>query len=202
MDCSLPGSSVRGIFLARILEWIAISFSRGSSRLRERTGDTALQADALPSELPGSGRSAGKGIGYPVQYSWASLVAQLVKNLPAKQETGFRFLGWEDPWSRNRLPTPVFWPREFYGLYSLSGCKESDTTERLCLTSLHTHSHSSKPSYQALFPAQLHSLPTELSVVCSYFSPVPYPHSSKSDLVKIKALPCLKCPNAFSLLSG
>ena len=118
MDCSLPGSSVHEISQARILEWIAISFSRGSSRLRERTGDTALQADALPSELPGSGRSAGKGIGYPVQYSWASLVAQLVKNLPAKQETGFRFLGWEDPWSRNRLPTPVFWPGEFRGLYS------------------------------------------------------------------------------------
>ena len=129
-------------------------------------------------------------------------IAQLVKNLLAKQETLVQFLGREDRQRRNRLPTPVFWPREFYGLYSLSGCKESDTTERLCLTSLHTHSHSSKPSYQALFPAQLHSLPTELSVVCSYFSPVPYPHSSKSDLVKIKALPCLKCPNAFSLLSG
>ena len=33
--------------------------------------------------IPGSGRSAGEGIGYPLQYSWASLVAQLVKNLPA-----------------------------------------------------------------------------------------------------------------------
>ena len=37
MDCSLPGSSVHGIFQARILEWVAISFSRGSSRLRNRT---------------------------------------------------------------------------------------------------------------------------------------------------------------------
>ena len=37
MDCSLPGSSVHGIFQARILEWVAISFSRGSSRLRDRT---------------------------------------------------------------------------------------------------------------------------------------------------------------------
>ena len=37
--------------------------------------------------IPGSGRSAGEGIGYPLQYSWASLVAQLVKNLPAMQET-------------------------------------------------------------------------------------------------------------------
>ena len=36
---------------------------------------------------PGLGRSSGEGIGYPSQYSWASLVAQLVKNLPAMQET-------------------------------------------------------------------------------------------------------------------
>ena len=39
-----------------------------------------------PSSIPGSGTSAGEGIGYPLQYSWASLVAQLVKNLPAMQE--------------------------------------------------------------------------------------------------------------------
>ena len=45
----------------------------------------------------GSGRSAGEGIGYPLQYSWASLVAQLVKNLPAMRETWVRSLGWEDP---------------------------------------------------------------------------------------------------------
>ena len=37
--------------------------------------------------IPGSGRSAGEGVGYPLQCSWASLVAQLVKNLPAMQET-------------------------------------------------------------------------------------------------------------------
>ena len=47
--------------------------------------------------IPGSGRSAGEGIGYPLQYSWASLVAQLLKNLPAMQETWVRSLGWEDP---------------------------------------------------------------------------------------------------------
>ena len=40
-----------------------------------------------PGSIPGSGRSAGDGIGYPLQYSWASLVAQLVKNPPAMQET-------------------------------------------------------------------------------------------------------------------
>ena len=45
-----------------------------------------------PGSIPGSGRSAGEGIGYPLQYSCTSFVAQLVKNLPAIQETGF------DPW--------------------------------------------------------------------------------------------------------
>ena len=50
-----------------------------------------------PGSIPGSGRSAREGIGYPLQYSGASLVAQLVKNLPAMQETPVRFLSREDP---------------------------------------------------------------------------------------------------------
>jgi len=50
-----------------------------------------------PGLIPGSGRSTGEGIGYPLQYSWASLVAQLVKNPPAVRETWVRSLGWEDP---------------------------------------------------------------------------------------------------------
>ena len=50
-----------------------------------------------PGSIPGSGRSTGEGIGYPLQYSWASLVAQLIKNLPAMQETPVQFLDLEDP---------------------------------------------------------------------------------------------------------
>ena len=50
-----------------------------------------------PSLIPGLSRSAGEGIGYPLQYSWASLVAQLVKNPPTVQETWVQSLGWEDP---------------------------------------------------------------------------------------------------------
>ena len=46
--------------------------------------------------IPGSGRSPGEGISYPLQYSWASLIARLVKNLPAIQETPVPFLGRED----------------------------------------------------------------------------------------------------------
>ena len=50
-----------------------------------------------PGSISGSGRSAGEGIGYPLQYSWASLVAQLVKNPPAVQKTWVQSLGWEEP---------------------------------------------------------------------------------------------------------
>ena len=50
-----------------------------------------------PSSIPGSGRSSEEGIGYPLQYSWASLLAQLVKNSPTTWETWVRSLGWEDP---------------------------------------------------------------------------------------------------------
>ena len=49
-----------------------------------------------PSSIPGSGRSAGEGMGYPVQYSWASLVVQLLKNPPAMWEIWVQSLGWED----------------------------------------------------------------------------------------------------------
>ena len=50
----------------------------------------------LANSILGSGRSLGKGIGNPIQFSWASLVAQLVKNPPTMWETWVRSLGWED----------------------------------------------------------------------------------------------------------
>ena len=55
-----------------------------------------------PSLIPGLGRSLGEGIGYPLQYSWASLVAQLVKNSLAMRETWVRSLGWEDPLEKGK----------------------------------------------------------------------------------------------------
>ena len=64
----------------------------GSSAGKEsacNAGDLAL--------IPGSGRFPGEGIGYPLQYYWASLMAQMVKNSPAMQETLVQSLGWEDP---------------------------------------------------------------------------------------------------------
>ena len=53
MGCSLPGSSAHGIFQTRVLEWVAISFSRGSSQPRDWTWVSCTASDALPSEPPG-----------------------------------------------------------------------------------------------------------------------------------------------------
>ena len=55
-----------------------------------------------PSSILGSGRSTGERIGYPLQYSWASLVAQLVKNPPAIWETWVRSLDWKDPLEKGK----------------------------------------------------------------------------------------------------
>ena len=55
-------------------------------------------------------------------------MAQLVKNPPAMWEPGFDPWVGKIPWRRERLPTSVFWPGEFHGLYSLWGRKESDAT--------------------------------------------------------------------------
>ena len=52
--------------------------------------------------IPRSGRSPGEGVGCPLQYSWASLVAQLVKNPPAMRETWVSSLGWEDPLEKGK----------------------------------------------------------------------------------------------------
>ena len=56
--------------------------------------------------IPGLGRSTGEGIGYPLQYSWAFLVAQPVKNPPVMRETWVRSLGWEDPLEKAKA-TPL-----------------------------------------------------------------------------------------------
>ena len=55
-----------------------------------------------PGLIPGWGRSAGEGIDYPLQYCWASLVAQLAKNPPAMREIWVRYLGWEDPLEKGK----------------------------------------------------------------------------------------------------
>ena len=62
-----------------------------------------------PGSIPGLGSSAGEGIGYSLWYSWASLVAQLVKNLPAMQETWVLSLGWDDPLEKATHSSVLAW---------------------------------------------------------------------------------------------
>ena len=130
------------ILQARKLEWVATPSSRGSSQLRDQTQVSCTagrffnnwptrEALIKLGSIPGLGRSAGEGIGYPLQYlclplwlSWWRICLQCGR-------PGFSpWLG-KIPWRRERLPTPVFWPGEFHGLYSPWGHKESDTTEWL-----------------------------------------------------------------------
>ena len=74
-----------------------------------------------PGSIPGLRRSAGERIGYPLKYYWASLVAQLVKNMPAMWETRVLFLGWEDPLEKGRtthssiLTWRISWTVEYTG---------------------------------------------------------------------------------------
>ena len=71
------------------------------------------------------GRSSGEGIGYPLQYSWASLAAQMVKNLPALQKTWVRSLDWEDPLEEGMtthssiLAWRIPWTGELGGLFPM-----------------------------------------------------------------------------------
>ena len=63
--------------------------------------ESACNAGDLGS-IPGLGRSAGEGKGYTIQFSWASLVVQLVKNLPVMQETSVQSLGLEEPLEKGK----------------------------------------------------------------------------------------------------
>ena len=71
-----------------------------------------------PASIPGLRWTDGEGIGSPLQYSRASLAAQLVKNLPAMWETWVQSLGWEDPMEKGTATHSSILPGEFHGLYS------------------------------------------------------------------------------------
>ena len=75
------------ILQPRILEWVAVSYARGSSQPRIKPASPALQVDSLPTEPPGK----------PTLYIRTSLVAEMIKNQPEMWDTFFRSLGWEDP---------------------------------------------------------------------------------------------------------
>ena len=94
----------------------------GASLIAQLVGKESACNAGDPGWIPGSGRSAGEGIGYPVQYSWASLVAQLVKKLLAMRETRAPSLGLEDSPGEGKG-----YPLQYSGLENRR--KESDTTE-------------------------------------------------------------------------
>ena len=141
MFCELFVSSLAGI--KRLSKHLMYPIHQGfpdSSVAKESACDSVN-----PGWIPGSGRSTGERIGYPLQYSWASLVAQLAKNLPAKQETKVRSLGWEDLLKKGKAThsSTLAW-RIPYSPYSPWGRKESTL-----LIDFHVTSHSS-PSVQGL----------------------------------------------------
>ena len=82
----------------------------GSLSSSSASKESACNAGDLGS-IPGSGRSPGERKGYPLQYSWASLVAQLVKNPPAMQETWVQSLGREDPLETGKATHSSSWMR-------------------------------------------------------------------------------------------
>ena len=82
-----------------------------------------------PGSIPGSGRYPGEGIGYSLQYSWASLVTQLVKNLPAMRETWVWSLSWEDPLGEGKGYT-----LQYSGLENSMDCIEGVTKGRTWLS--------------------------------------------------------------------
>ena len=96
-----------------------------------------------PRLIPGLRRSPGEGIGCPLQYSWACLVAQMVKNPPAMRETWVQSLGWEDsPGGGHGNPFQYSFLENPHGQRSLAsyrpwGYKESDMTEQLSTQRTH-----------------------------------------------------------------
>ena len=88
-----------------------------------------------PGSIPGLGRSSGEGKGYPLQYSWASLVAHVVKNPPVMWETWVRSLDWEDfPGEGKGYPLPYSGLENSMG-YIVHGVAKSQTR----LSNFHFH---------------------------------------------------------------
>ena len=127
--------------LSRCGEWVneLISAIQGAQSFPDSSIGKESACNARdPGSIPGLGRSTGEGIGYPLQYSWASLWLSWQRIHLQCRRPGFDPWVGKILWRRERLLTPVFWPGEFHGLYSPWSRKESDTTERLSLTLSHT----------------------------------------------------------------
>ena len=132
MDCSLPSSSVSGISQQEF--WRGFSFPAPGYLPDPGTEPVSLVPPA----------QVGRFFTTTPPLFRCFLVTQTVKNLPAMQEAWVGSLGWEDPWRRKWLPTPIFTPGEFHGLRSLEGFipqgrKRSNTAEQHTHTPSQTH---------------------------------------------------------------
>ena len=102
---SLVGYSPRGCKESDTTERLHFHFSlscKNRASLVAQIVKNLLALQETPSLIPGSGRYPGEGIGYPLQCSWTSLVAQMVKNPPEIWETWVQTLGWEDSLEKER----------------------------------------------------------------------------------------------------
>ena len=120
--------TLSSLYISAYLQFVPLLGFPGGSNGKEsacNAGDPGL--------IPGLGRSPGEGNGYPLQYSWPSLVAQLVKNLPAMQETLVQSLGQEDPLEKEMathssiLAWRISWTEEPGGLLIVHGITNSRT---------------------------------------------------------------------------
>ena len=86
-----------------VCPWLVRGFPHSSvgKKKKKKKKKSACNAGD-PSLIPGLGRSSEEGIGYPLQYSWVSLVVQLEKNPPAMQESWVQSLAWEDPLEKGK----------------------------------------------------------------------------------------------------
>ena len=154
MDCSLPGSSVHGIFQARVLDWVAISFSRGSSRPRDRTWVSRIVGRrftvwATREALKSNHLAMFANVPLKSIFPHDALcfrdfpVAQMVKNLPVMQETRVWSLGGEVPLEKGMaihssiLVWRIPWTEKPGGLQSMG--LQSQT--QLSNSQTHTHTH-------------------------------------------------------------
>ena len=121
LDCSLPGSSVRGILQARILKWVAISFSRDLPNPGIESRSSALQADSLPTEPPGKTtnylRNGNQNWGFPGGTSGKEHTCKSRK----LKRSGFNPWVRKIPWRREWQPTPVFLSGKSHGQRILVG---------------------------------------------------------------------------------
>ena len=122
-------------------------------------GDTSL--------IPGSWRFAGEGTGYPLQYSWASIVAKLVKNPLQCGRPVFNPWVGKIPWRRERLPSPVFWPGKFHGITNMEKSKGSQSWT--WLSDFHKHTSEDKSPLNQIIRTAWVSYVTVIHTINSCF---------------------------------